>query len=436
MTDKQIKDQSIHELNLIRRDFSSIKEDIKSSSLVKEVEKRFNKLFSKSNAVKLLVEPEQGLIIDANGRACEFYGYTLHELRRKKIIEINKLTEQEVIEEYKRQKVEERDYFINKQQVFDGTIIPVEVRSVKVNRDGQKLFYFLVHKYENKLYDKKEIEVNLEPHEETEIIDAEAAPLMFAKDLELIEQNARDLVTLTQKLTMSERKLRELNASKDRFFSIISHDIKNNFASILGLSRLLTQPLYDDKPESRKDTAQILHTSSQKLYSLLENLLEWAKLQQDQINFGPSRFGIKAACQDIIELFKLKADEKQITLTLNIPENIGAFADQNMIKTVLRNLVSNALNFTEHGGKVALEADVEEDYILIKVIDNGVGIAPENINKLFRIDEKHIGISTDGNKGTGLGLILCKEFVDKNNGEIWVESTLGEGTKFMFSLPR
>jgi PAS domain S-box-containing protein len=147
MTAKQIKDQSIHELNLIKRDFESIKSDVESSALMKEVEKRFIKLFSKSNAVKILVEPEQGFIVDANAKACQFYGYTLHELQKKKIIEINKLSEDEVIEEYKKQQDEGRDYFINKQLISSGSILPVEVRSTSVLKGGQKLFYFLIHEH-------------------------------------------------------------------------------------------------------------------------------------------------------------------------------------------------------------------------------------------------------------------------------------------------
>ncbi|MBN1301433.1 MAG: PAS domain-containing sensor histidine kinase [Melioribacteraceae bacterium] len=438
MTEKQIKDQSIHELNLIRRDYGNISSDVGSSPLVKEVEKRFNKLFSKSNAVKILVEPEQGYIVDANGKACEFYGYTLHDIRRKKITEINKLTEQEVIEEYKKQKLEERDYFINKQQIQSGAIVPVEVRSAKVNREGKNLFYFLIHKYNGEIKAVSEIEVDLEKHsrhKESEIT-PEAAPLMFAKDLELIENNARELVTLTQKLTESERTLRELNASKDRFFSIISHDIKNNFASILGLSRLLTQPEYDQKHENRRETAALLNLSSQKLYTLLENLLEWAKLQQDEIVFGPQRFGIKEAGREILDLFQLRADEKKITLENNLPDETGVFADQNMIKTVLRNLISNAINFTDVGGKVSLASYEENGNVIIVVEDNGIGIEEVNLNKLFRIDEKYVGLNTEGQKGTGLGLILCREFVEKNNGEIWVESKIGAGSKFFVSLPK
>ena len=433
MTQKQIKDQSIHELNLIRRDFNNIKEDVESSALVKDVEKRFNKLFSKSNAVKLLVEPNQGYIVDANGKACEFYGYTLHELKRKKITDINKLTEQEVIIEYKIQQDEGRDYFRNRQVNAFGSIVPVEVRSTSIKREGESLFYFLIHEYTSP--EGGGIDVEFEDHKGSLSEIALSAPLMFAQDLDSIEQNARDLVTLTKKLTESERKLRELNASKDRFFSIISHDIKNNFAAILGLSKLLTQPQSGENPNSTKETAGLLHTSSQKLYSLLENLLEWAKLQKDEIQFGPARFGIKDAAKDIVDLYSLKAGEKNITVVNNLSDELGVYADQNMIKTVLRNLLSNAINFTEEGGTITLTSQPDNDHVVISVVDTGIGIKEETLEKLFKIGEKVVGITTDGDRGTGLGLILCKEFVEKNNGEIWVESKTGEGSRFSFTLP-
>jgi signal transduction histidine kinase len=277
------------------------------------------------------------------------------------------------------------------------------------------------------------VQLTKEPQSLSEI--AASAPLMFAKELDSIESNARELVTLTQKLTESEAKLRELNASKDRFFSIISHDLKNNFASILGLSRLLAQPNKNDNSDNRLETAELLHSSSQKLYSLLENLLEWAKLQREEIKFGPSRFGLREISKEVLELFKLNADEKYIELIDKIPEDAAAFADQNMIKTVLRNLISNALNFTANNGKIELSAVLENDKYIVKVSDNGIGIDEENQNKLFRIDKKFIGLTTEGTKGTGLGLILCKEFVEKNNGEVWVESEPGKGSTFFFSVP-
>lgn len=433
MTEKQRKEQSIHELNLIKRDFRNLAE-IEDQNQINDIYKRFDKIFAKSNAVKLIVEPEYGKIIDANAKACEFYGYTYHELLMKKITEINKLKESEVIEEYKKQKEENRDYFINKQQIRAGVIIPVEVRSTSIIRQNKNLFFFLIHEYHEA--DGCEIEVKLENHDETvsEKL-SDSGKLMFAEDLDIIEKYASDLISLTKKLAESEQKLKELNFSKDRFFSIISHDLKNSFTAILGLSRLLSSDNYNSNAESVKETSGLIYTSSQKLYSLLENLLEWAKLQRDEIKFGPSKFNIFDVTEDIIGLFKLKLSQKNITVENNIERETIIDADQNMIKTVIRNLLSNAINFTRQNGTIKLSSAKVNGMIETSVADNGIGIAHENVSKLFKIDEKFINENTDGERGTGLGLILCKEFVEKNGGKIRVSSEIGKGSVFTFALP-
>jgi PAS domain S-box-containing protein len=373
-------------------------------------------------------------IITSNSSACKFYGYENEDLLKKKITEINKLNEEEVIIEFNRQKKEGRDYFNNRQEISSGEILKVEVRSATVYYKNKKCFYFLIHEAKDEkknlhldMYNKMTSEASADMHDTNK--------LMISEGLELIEKNARDLIMLTSKLAESENKLRELNASKDRFFSIISHDIKNHFAAILGLSRLLTKPEYNDDSEKRNETATNLHESSKKLYSLLENLLEWAKLQRDELVMEPEDFNIYSVGQEAIDLIGLKAETKKITINNGIDQKTKVFADKNMIKTVLRNLVSNAVNFTENGGHVNLESSLEGNELIVKVIDNGIGITSENLSKLFRIDEKVIGRTTEGGKGTGLGLILCREFVEKNGGNMWVESELSKGSVFSFSLP-
>lgn len=394
----------------------------------------FDSIFEKENAVKLIVEPGSGQILKANKTACSFYGFDPEEIKKKKITEINKLSEEEVVIEYKRQKKEGRDYFINKQLVASGKTLKVEVRSASVYLNNKKCFYFLIHEIENEkksghldLYNQMTGETSVELLDENK--------LMISEGLELIEKNARDLIILTSKLAESEAKLRELNASKDRFFSIISHDIKNHFASILGLSRLLTKEVYNDDFQKRIEISTNLHDSSKKLYSLLENLLEWAKLQRDEIKISPDEFNLYDVCKEVTDLISLFAEEKNIEMTNDIDEKIKVYADKNMIKTVLRNLLVNAVNFTHKEGVIKLDANLEGGRVFVSVSDSGVGIEEKNINKLFRIDQKFINRSTDGYKGTGLGLILCKEFVEKNNGNIWVESKPGKGSVFTFSVP-
>lgn len=425
---------SIRDLRKIQTAYGVLNEAGFDNTAIDNFEKEFDTVFNKADAVKLIVEPGSGQIIKVNSTACKFYGYKNEELLKKKITEINKLNEEEVIIEFKRQKKEGRDFFTNKQEVSSGKILKVEVRSASVYYNNKKCFYFLIHELKSEkknlhleMYNKMSSETNIDMHDTNS--------LMISEGLELIERNARDLIMLTSKLAESEMKLRELNASKDRFFSIISHDIKNHFAAILGLSRLLTKPAYNDDPEKRMETATNLHESSKKLYSLLENLLEWAKLQKDEIVIEPTDFIIHTIVQEAIELISLKAETKSITISNYIDENKKVFADKNMIKTVLRNLVNNAVNFTNNDGQVILESTLEGNELIIRVIDNGVGINSENIHKLFRIDDKVIGRTTEGEKGSGLGLILCREFVEKNGGNIWVESEPSKGSVFSFSLP-
>ncbi len=427
---------SIRDLRKIQTAYGELSDAGFDNIAVETFEKEFDTIFDKADAVKLIVEPGSGQIIKANSTACKFYGYDIEELLKKKITEINKLSEEEVIIEFNRQKKEGRDYFINRQQISTGDIIKVEVRSATVFCRNKKCFYFLIHEAgtEKKpknlhldMYNKMTVEPDADMHDTNK--------LMISEGLELIEKNARDLIMLTSKLAESENKLRELNASKDRFFSIISHDIKNHFAAILGLSRLLVKPEYNEDNDKRIETATNLHESSKKLYSLLENLLEWAKLQRDELVVEPGDFNIHDVAQEAIDLIGLKAETKKISIKNDIDNRKKVFADKNMIKTVLRNLLSNAVNFTESGGSVTLESELEGNELIISVKDNGVGINPDSIHKLFRIDEKVISRNTEGGKGTGLGLILCREFIEKNGGNMWVQSEVSKGSIFSFSLP-
>lgn len=431
MTEKQKKEQSIQELNLIRLDLQNLP-FCQNEEEVKQIYNRFEKIFSKSNAVKLLVEPNSGRIVDANAKACEFYGYSYHELLQKKITEINKLTESEVLEEYKRQQEENRDYFINRQLIKGNKIVPVEVRSLFINKNGEDFFLFLIHEIQNG--NSNPVEVKLASDENKSTKNSDSGRLMFAEDLDVIEKYASELISVTKKLYESEQKLRELNLSKDRFFSIISHDLKNSFTAILGLSRLLSSENYHNNSESVKETSALIYQSSQKLYTLLENLLEWARLQRDEIKFGPSSFNIYEAAEDIIGLFNLKLKQKNINLQNQIDSELIINADQNMIKTVMRNLISNAINFTHSGGNIILKSKLVDSRAEITIEDSGIGIKKENLDKLFRIDQKFIGENTEGERGSGLGLILCKEFIEKNNGTIRAESEFGKGTSFTFSL--
>jgi len=232
-----------------------------------------------------------------------------------------------------------------------------------------------------------------------------------------------------------ERQLQELNASKDKFFAILAHDLKNPLIGFLSFAKLLEQVEDLEQAEFTKLT-NAFRTSAENLFALLENLLTWAQLQQGMIEAIPSEVPIGAFAERNITLLAPNAAQKQITLTNLIQAEIPVAVDVMMIDTVVRNLLANAIKFTEAGGTVTISATHDEQTVTVMVADTGIGIPPEKLANLFRIDAKCQRTGTAGEKGTGLGLILCKEFVERNGGRIGVESEVGKGTTFTFTLPK
>jgi len=232
------------------------------------------------------------------------------------------------------------------------------------------------------------------------------------------------------------QQLREANASKDRFFSIISHDLRGPFTALLGFSETVITCIDEYSKEKIKENMLRIRTSSEAIYTLLENLLAWSRLQQDMLEYSPRKISLDELTEDSIYLFEPGAGQKQITLRSVVQKNTTAYADSNMIDTVLRNLISNALKFTHTGDTIEVSAIQAGDHIEIAVSDTGIGISREDIPKLFQIDTQYTNIGTAGEKGTGLGLSLCKDLIEKNGGGIWVESEVGTGTTFKFTLPR
>ncbi len=237
-----------------------------------------------------------------------------------------------------------------------------------------------------------------------------------------------------QKLRASEKELRELNASKDKFFSIIAHDLRTPFVSMMNLSNMMFDNIENMTKDEIVEMHHYMHGSTQNVMNLLDNLLKWSQSQSKRLNIEPKRFNLLTTIDENVNLIMNKAKEKHITLTSQ-SENIFAYADENMISTVLRNLLSNAMKFTNEGGKVVIETQQTEGEVVIKISDNGVGISEKNQKNLFRFDQQYSTKGTADEKGTGLGLILCREFVEKNNGTISIESEIGKGTTFTVTLP-
>mgnify|MGYP001809950403 CR=1 FL=1 len=236
-------------------------------------------------------------------------------------------------------------------------------------------------------------------------------------------------------LQESEASLRELNATKDKFFSIIAHDLKGPFNSIIGLSDLLEEHVQERNYTAVEEYAHIIHKSSIQAINLLTNLLEWSRSQIGRIEYSPEYVEMVNLIHEVSGLFDEQARQKSISIIINLPPNIIAFADKAMISTVLRNLISNAVKFTRPGGTITISAKSSSNKLEVSVSDNGIGILEEDLKELFLIGEIHTRYGTLNEKGTGLGLILCKEFINKHGGSLDVESRIGKGSKFTFSIP-
>lgn len=250
--------------------------------------------------------------------------------------------------------------------------------------------------------------------------------------------NVRDITErkrAEKALKESEARLSELIATKDRFFSIIGHDLKNPFSGILGFSELLIDQLQTKEYDDALEFAQMIQHSSKRVMDLLNNLLAWAQSETGNTKYDPEYVELHTTVGDVLDLLEDSAHQKSITLTNQIPADTFIYADKPMINLVLRNLVTNGIKFTQPGGKVDIKSEKNESKISISVTDNGVGISKENIKDLFNVDKRHSSKGTYNETGTGLGLLLCKDFVEVHGGKIWVESELDRGSKFIFTIP-
>jgi PAS domain S-box-containing protein len=254
------------------------------------------------------------------------------------------------------------------------------------------------------------------------------ASLVSFQDITIRKNAERDLREIGERLLQS-------NINKDRFVSILGHDLKNPFNNILGFSDILTDEIDSLSKSEIKDIAKNINKSAQITNKLLEDILMWAKAQQGKIPFKQQILSFKDICKETLEILTPNASAKNITINYSARDEINIFADTDMIKTVLRNLVSNAIKFTINGGVININAEQNSENAIISVSDNGIGIPSENLVKLFDISEVLTTKGTAGESGTGLGLLLCKEFVEKHGGKIWVESEVGKGSDFKFTLP-
>jgi signal transduction histidine kinase len=226
-----------------------------------------------------------------------------------------------------------------------------------------------------------------------------------------------------------------LHIDKNKIFSIIAHDLRSPFNTILGCSELLLDSIEGKDTEEAYKYSKIVHSTAQNSLVLLDNLLNWSKLQTLQSNFNTQKIILSAVINEIMELFSSAATIKKIELVHHGSDDIEIYTDIDILKTVLRNMVSNAIKFTKVGGKVSIMAKKEQCNVEITISDNGIGISERNMDKLFSIETNKWTFGTSDEKGSGLGLPLCKEFIEKLGGSIYVKSIEGEGSEFKLTLP-
>jgi len=239
-----------------------------------------------------------------------------------------------------------------------------------------------------------------------------------------------------EKINIKNEALQKLNAEKDKFFSIIAHDLRNPLSSFLGLTQIMAEQLSSFTKEQAQEIAESMRNSASNLYRLLENLLQWSQIQRGAIQFNPVVIKLLPVVNESISMISESANAKHVEIINKVQEGLTVFADNNILQTVIRNLVSNAVKFTPKGGEVRLTAKTNDDNnIEISVQDSGIGMSQTQLDNLFRIDVQTNRKGTEEEPGTGLGLVLCKEFIEKHDGRIWVESDEGKGSTFSFTLP-
>ncbi len=284
-------------------------------------------------------------------------------------------------------------------------------------------FRFLEYKRTNALLKKQKEEI------------AVSNRMLKELNLSLFEHQEK-VESLNKKLKESEKNLININKTKDKFFSIISHDLRNPFASIVSFSRILKRDIDTLSKEELHELVEDLDTSVIKISNLLDNLLQWSRTQTGKISFKPEKFSLKEVIIENFNLFATSAREKEIDLLDKTEGDVIVYGDINMTDTVLRNLISNALKYSHPGGKVVVSAMEKNGFIELSVSDTGVGVSKQDQLKLFRSDMLHSTYGTKDEKGSGLGLLLCREFISRQGGTLSIKSEVGKGSEFSFTLPR
>ena len=255
------------------------------------------------------------------------------------------------------------------------------------------------------------------------------------RQYQVLYRDITDHKKAEEEIKLKNELLQAIIAEKDKFFSILAHDLRGPLSTFVAATQILTEEIQTMDMEEIEEITLSMKTSATNIYSLLENLLEWSQLKQGGMYFVPEKLNLKKNIGACIDVLSESAKGKGIKIAISIPDEMEVFADNHMFDTVIRNLVSNAIKFTPVGGKVSVTADCKSDHsIEVKISDSGIGMTPELKNKLFLLNENTSRKGTEGEPGTGLGLLLVKEFIEKHGGKIWVDSEVGKGSTFSFTI--
>lgn len=394
--EKQVVEKT-HELQAQNEEYLSLNEEyltqndqlVEINKKLEVNERKFRHTFFNANVGVCMVDLD-GAISKANNFLSVIFGYKISELEG---LVFNELEYSESIDEgtnlNESTKVgsNERSSFEKEYVKKDGNVITCSVSSSLVRDDDDNPLYYIFH-----------------------------------------------VLDVTDKITIRE-KLKEANATKDKFFSIIAHDLKSPFNVLLGYSKILLEN--HQKLDENKVNVGIrsIYKSAVNAYKLVENLLTWSRSQSGKLEFVPIEIKLNNIVLDTLESLNEAAEEKDIRIINNVSNLSSVFADSNMLATILRNLVSNAIKFTYKGGEVKIDEQEKDGFVIVSVSDTGIGMMSDLKKKIFLESEKTTTGGTENESGTGLGLILCKEFVEKHGGKIWVESEINEGSVFYFSIP-
>lgn len=343
------------------------------------------------------IEDLNGHILEMNHEAVNFYGFSREELVGKSIKILAPDEQHEKIDEWI-------------QLCLRGKLVR-DVESIQRKKDGSKIPVLMT--------------LSL-------LSDEENNPFAIAS----MASDITELKNIEKELTKSNAVAESANAAKDKFFKIISHDLKSPFNSIIGFSNLLSEEYDSFDDLKKKDYIQRINSSSLYTYNLLENLLTWATAQTDEISINKEELDLKKLVESSITNALLNAQAKNISIINNIPPELILSIDKNTAFTFIRNIVNNAIKFTHNGGHITIDSHANKDSISIHIADTGVGISPQVIEHLFQVGEDISTPGTNNEKGTGLGLILCKEFIERNGGSITVKSVVNKGSEFIIVLPR